>query len=381
MSKPPAVMFVSSHARLGGAEEYLLRLLRELGSEWIAGVVCLEDGPFVERLRAAGIPAAVIPTPARPPGIFRSAAKLRRAVLRAQPELVHANGVKAATVCAAALLGTRVPFLWLKHDFSWDGPLARAVGRRAVQIVGVSAAVTETFRGGTRRKVHVVHNGLAELSVDREEGRRRLLAAFGEPAPEQIISLVARIDPYKGHRELLEILPRLRAHFPRLRVAFIGGEHAPHLELAARLRDDIAALGLDEAVIFTGFRGDAVELMAGSDVVVVPSTVDERTGMGGEGFPYVGLESMAVGTPIAGYAEGGLPELVGDCGRLVRPGDRSALREAILEILRDPRLHERLANCGRERVRTRFSLDAMVAKMKERYRDAAGTMIERDGGS
>jgi glycosyltransferase involved in cell wall biosynthesis len=96
--------------------------------------------------------------------------------------------------------------------------------------------------------------------------------------------------------------------------------------------------------------------------------------MGREGFPYVGLEAMAVGTPVVGYAHGGLPEMVGECGRLVPPGDRDALREAILELLRDPGLRERLADCARARVRTEFSLDRMVGAMKERYREAVGTM-------
>ncbi len=57
----------------------------------------------------------------------------------------------------------------MKHDFSWDGRLARAVARRCDQVVGVSEAVTETFRGKTRRKVHVVHNGLPPLEVDRDK--------------------------------------------------------------------------------------------------------------------------------------------------------------------------------------------------------------------
>jgi glycosyltransferase involved in cell wall biosynthesis len=381
MSETVAVTFVSSHARLGGEENYLLRLLGELGPDWIRTVVCLEDAPFVETLRARGIPTEVIPTSARLPGILRSAIELRRALRRARPDVVHANGVKAAVVCAAALVGMRLPLVWLKHDFSWDGWLARLVGRRSTQVVGVSEAVTATFRGGTRRTVHVVHNGLPEIEADREEARSRLRSLMGEPAPEAVISLVGRVDPNKGHRELIAILPQLRAHIPGLRLAFIGDEHFPHLEFAEGLRQELAAGGLEEAVTFTGFRDDAVELIAGSDLVVLPSTIDERSGMGREGFPYVGLEAMAVGTPVVGYAHGGLPEMLGDCGRLVPAGDRDALRGAILELLHDAGLRERLAECGRERVRSRFSLEGMVKAMKERYREAAGTMGRSGGDS
>jgi glycosyltransferase involved in cell wall biosynthesis len=368
VTDPVAVTFVSSHARLGGEENYLLKLIEELGPDWVRNVICLEDAPFVDRLRANGIPTEVIPTGPRL-GIAPSAVKLRRALRRAEPDVVHANGVKAAVVCAAALVGSRTPWIWLKHDFSWDGRPANLVARRATQVVAVSEAVTETFEGEARRNVHVVHNGLAELHVDRERGRARLRSLLGAEA-DDVVSLVARVDPTKGHRELLAILPELLEARPGLHLAFIGAEHFPHLELAEELRGEIADLGLEHAASFTGFQENAVELIAGSDLVAIPSTIGER-GLGREGFPYAGLEAMAVGTPVVAYAHGGLPEMLGDCGRLVPPGDRSALRDAILSLLADRGAYDRAAACGRARVQERFSLAGMVEAMRERYREAA----------
>src|SRR5438093_1236728 len=202
MNDAVAVTFVSSHARLGSEENYLLRLIDAPGPPWERHVICLEDAPFV----------------------------------------------------------------------------------------GGSRAVTETFRGRWRHKVDVVHNGLPELTVDGDQGRGKLVSALGEGA-EDVVSLVARVDPTKGHRELIAVLPELLARRPGLRVAFIGDEHFPHLEFAQELRRELAARGLEDAVVFLGFRADALELIAGSDLVVIPSTVEKR-GLGREGFPYVGLEAM-----------------------------------------------------------------------------------------
>ena len=253
-----------------------------------------------------------------------------------------------AVLIAAAMVGSRTPLIWLKHDFSWDGALARIVARRCDQVVGVSEAVTETFTGQLRKKVHVVNNGLPPIEVDHGQAQAELRSLVGGDADE-VVSLVARVDPTKGHRELIAILPELLAARPGLRLAFIGDEHFPHLDFAAGLKAELAERGLERAVSFLGFRDDAVELIAGSDLVVIPSTIEE-CGLGREGFPYVGLEAMAVGTPIVGYAHGGLPEMLGDCGRLVAPGVRAALGDAIVELLTDLGLRDRLAACGRARV-------------------------------
>lgn len=361
--------FVSSGAKLGGEERYLELLLAGLGPDWIAEVVFLEHGPFEERLRGQGYTTQVLPTSRRARGIARTALLLRRRVRRLGPRLVHANGVKGAVVSALGLPAA-APFVWVKHDFSWDGPLARLVGRRARAVVAVTSTVAATFGARTRRKVRVVHNAMPEPNVDRAVARERLLDALGAREGGPVLALAARIEPTKGHRELLAIAPALVEAAPGLRIAFLGLEYAPHLGYAAALRAEVREAGLDDVVSFLGYREDAVELLAGADLVVVPTVVDER-GMGREGFSYVALEAMAVGTPVVAYGHGGLPELVGDCARLVPPGERAALLAAIRDTLADEAARERMAQCGRERVASGFSLERMVDEMKDVYRRAA----------
>ncbi|HEX2291888.1 MAG TPA: glycosyltransferase [Gaiellaceae bacterium] len=368
MTAPPAITFVSSHARLGGEERYLSLLLEGLGPEWVRSVVCLEDGPYVGVLREAGHRVEVVPTGTRAPGIASGAVRLRRLLARQHPALVHANGVKAAVVSALATSGSRVPLLWLKHDFSFDGRIGRWVGARSRLVVGVSRAVTETFGGAAN--VRVVNNGLPPLSADRTEGRRRLEKALGLPGGGPIVMLMARIDPLKGHGELVSILPELLELVPGTRVAFMGEEYDLHRAYAERIRREIAGAGVTGSVAFLGYRSDAVELLAGSDVLVIPTVVDAQ-GRGREGFPYAALEALAVGTVVVGYARGGLPELLGDCGVLVQPDDRAALREGLVRVLSDPAERKRLAACGRERVRERFGLEPMIEAMKAHYLEVA----------
>ena len=366
----PAVAFVSSHARRGGAERYLRLLLRELGPAWRCGVVCLEDGPLVDDLRDDGIEPQVINVGRRGRDLAGAGVRLGKLLRRLGADAVHANGVKAALACALEPQLSRPPLVWVKHDFSFDGVVAAAVALRCRRVVAVSEAVAETFPGALRRRVSVVHNGLPPIAADRPRGRRLLFEALGAPESAPVIGLVGRLDRDKGQEELAAVLPEVVRRRPGTRVAFIGPDNPHRPEYVRDLRQRLARDGVADAVSFLGYREDAVELMSGCDVVVVPSVVGER-GRGREGFGYVGLEAFAVGTPVVGYADGALRETLADCALLVPPGDRAALGDALVCVLEDSDVRSRLVECGRARLEGRFSLDGMVARMKDEYRAAA----------
>jgi glycosyltransferase involved in cell wall biosynthesis len=373
--KTVPVTFVTD-AQPGGTERYLTLLLESLGPAWIENVVCLEDG-LADRLQRRGYPARMIKASRRKTGLLATAWKLRNLLHGTNTAVLHADNLKAALISVLATRGTGIPVVWVKHDFSWDGRLARLVGRRCTQVVGVSSSVTQTFYGEGRTNIRVIRSGVPELEADRDAGRQLLLATLSPATPAAIISLIGRLHPVKGHRELLGALPAVRAKVPGVHCVFVGGEDRSVPAYPAELKHQVAAAGLEDAVTFIDHRNDAVELLSGSDVVAIP-TVRDTGGFGREGFSYVGVEAMAVGTPVVGYDHGGLPEVLGECGLLVPPADRRALGEAIVQLLNDEGLRERLARCGRRRVAEEFPLSQTVTSMKETYREAA-TSRSRNG--
>jgi len=121
---------------------------------------------------------------------------------------------------------------------------------------------------------------------------------------------------------------------------------------------------LAEAVRFTGPRQDVPQVLAALDVSVSASATPW------EGLSGVMRESLALGRPVVCTDVGGNRELVVDgvTGRLVPPGDASALCGAIAALLADPGAARRLGEAGRELAVAKFSNAARARTMEALYR-------------
>lgn len=377
----PAVVpvhFVSSHAALGGSERYLERVIAGLGPAWVGSIVALEHGPAVTRLAsAAGVRVEVLATGARAVDIARSALRLRRIVWRTPAGPIHANGVKAAVVASLAA-DRRHPMVWVKHDIAQPGVAGAWAAIRSTRIVGVSSFVLETLPARARGRAEVLHFGLEERTVDRAAARRRLdslLAGAGAGGGRPVVALVGRLDPGKGHEDALEAWAQAQAQgdLPAgARLAFIGGDDKAHPGHRAHLEARAAALGVIDTVVFTGQQPAADELIAGSDVVLVPSR-PQPNGLGAEGLPLAALEALDAAVPVIGYDVGGLPEALGPCGVLVPPGDIDGIRDAVVALCVDPDRRAALASDGPARIRSSFSYPTLLDGLRRVYRDVLAT--------
>ena len=190
---------------------------------------------------------------------------------------------------------------------------------------------------------------------DRAAARTKL----GLPAHAQIVGIVATLRSWKGHRFLISALndPRLAA----ARLVIVGdGPQDP------ALREQAAASGAGDRILFAGQQEDVAPWMQAFDVFALPST-------GNEGVPQALMQALATGLPAISTPVGAIPELIEDgaTGLLVPPESIEALAASLARLLADPALAAKLGAAGRERISRHFTSEAMLDRMEAIFREAA----------
>ncbi|SHN46538.1 glycosyltransferase family 4 protein [Cryptosporangium aurantiacum] len=176
--------------------------------------------------------------------------------------------------------------------------------------------------------------------------------------PGRIVAVASADRPLKGVAHLLDAMAKLRV------------DHDVELQLVSTLEPGgaterrIAELGLRDAVtVRTGLTdAELAALLASAEVMCVPSLY--------EGFSLPTVEALACGTPVVASRAGALPEVVGDAGVLVEPGDAGSLVTAIDALLRSPAERARLSAAGRARAEERFSWTSVARATVAAYEDA-----------
>lgn len=210
----------------------------------------------------------------------------------------------------------------------------------ADQIVALSQGVAQQLVEmglADSDRLTVIHNaGLDDEIYETKELPINERAVPGEP----LVIACGSLTEQKGYPYLLDAFHRVRGK-REAKLWILGeGEQREYIE------SEISALGLEEDVELLGFRDNPFKFMAAADVFVLSSLW--------EGFGNVVVEAMACGTPVVStdcpYGPG---EIIthGETGLLVSPADSKALAEALLRVLDDRELRERLAENGRERAR------------------------------
>lgn len=398
------ILYLNPDGELGGGERSLLDLMASLASRPGAAelrVICATDGPFVQRARSLGAAVTILEMPPELAGLgdsslvrgagglfslatgaLRGAAslrpylgKLRREILRAEPDIVHTNGNKCHLL--AALAGTGgVPLIWHVRDFLGARRVLPRLLRSLRSKVRLAVAISRAVGDDVERvlpgvPVRVIYNAVDTDYFSPGEADPAWLdrAAALPLAPGGTVraGLVATYGLWKGHEVFLEAARRVASgrSGQEIRFYIIGG---PIYRTAGSqisegfLRERITALGLEGRVGLLGFQEDTLEVYRALDIAVHASTQPEP-------FGRTIAEAMACGRAVVVSRAGGAAELFtpGEDALGAVPRDAESLARAVEKLAADAKLRERLGVRARRTAVERFSRVRLGREMAALY--------------
>jgi glycosyltransferase involved in cell wall biosynthesis len=376
---------------IGGGQEVVRTLVEYLASKDCVPIVCtFKDGPLRQAIEQSGITVEVLP-PRRysivvlPLFILDMARiwwSLVGLVHKYRVEVIQTHLLRSLDFLVLLLRFTtnvRV-VIWTFHSANFSLVEAHLpkhkwlfkpkryahnlLYRLSASLVSSYIAVSEEVKtamvrtiGPIHDKIVVISNGVDlrryEQSVDKLSVRTRL----GLDLDARLIAVVGTLKEPKGHCYLVEAMTDIVRRHPEVHALFIGDGN-----LRDELKSQVERLALKNYVHFLGNRQDVPDLLAASDLFVLPSLW--------EGLSMALLEAMASDKPIVATSVAGTNQVLipGKTGLVVPPGDVRRLAEAIEELLSDSARAEDMAHAARKDVEIHYSAQKQADEHLTLYR-------------
>lgn len=349
----------------GGAEKQLTLLACGLPrDQFEVHVAALtHDGPYREMLEAHQIPVTVVGK--RWKVDPRSFWRLRRLIRELRPDVVHTWIFAANSYGRAAALAAKVPVViagercvdpWKSwHQLAIDRWLAKRTSRLVTNSNGVREFYVD--HGLPAEKFVVIPNGIGPRTNTTGESSVDLRRELHLPDSARLVGAVGRLWPQKRYKDLIWAAELLKAGRGDVHFVIMGdGPNRDELESYAH---DVQ---VHEHVHFLGEREDVPQLLTQLECFWL--------GSGYEGQSNALMEAMLAGIPVVATDIAGNRDLVvqAETGFLVPVGDAGQFARKTHLLLEDRELSQRLGAAGKQRMINEFSVDKMISRHAELYR-------------
>ncbi|MCA9964962.1 MAG: glycosyltransferase [Anaerolineales bacterium] len=373
MEKPTIITLIDGLG-MGGAERLLIPYLRYLQANGFALRVCAlqerHGNPLAAEVAALGVPVDLLPVP-----YLRDITAVPRLIAyfrQHQADLVHTQLELANTLGTVAAAMLRLPTVCTLHTIDELQPGSKTARRIRLmwwvlrhfcqRIVAVSEETRQHHIATAKfapAQVVTLYNGIDLSHFEPRDlaCQTAVRTTLKIPAHAKLLTTVAVLRQPKGIQFMLDAMPAVLTAVPDAHYLIVGdGDYRPELEA------QMAQLAIDERVHFAGQRRDVADLLAASDLFVLPTLTDA--------LPTVLMEAMALHLPLLATAVGGVPEMVqnGYNGLLVPPGSASQLAQATIALLQDEAKRREMGENGRLLVEQKFNIQRQAAELASLYR-------------
>lgn len=368
------VLHVIDSGGLYGAEMMLLSLMCEqakLGLEPILASIGERAGnekPVEEEALKRGLRVKVFRM--RPGPNFFGAMQVLGFARQEQVDLLHTHGYKGNILFGFLQRKVRrMPMVATVHGWTWTGGISRMMVyewldslslARMDRVILVNEAMKDhpRLKNRTRLAVEVVANGISfdnlpNIDTDCSDLHGEIIDFCRKGFT---IGAIGRLSPEKGFDLLLEAVAGLVTEGNDIHLLLLG-EGAER----SMLEELVKKLGLEGRILMPGYVINARNCLPFIHLFAMPSLT--------EGLPIVLLEAMQVGTPIVASRVGGIPNVLdnGSAGLLIEPGNVSALKQGISEVMADQAGAGQRVQAASARVRAQYSSQIMATKYLKIY--------------
>ncbi|HWA87801.1 MAG TPA: glycosyltransferase [Opitutus sp.] len=370
------ILLYTDDPQHGGVAQYnhpvLLALAR--AGHHVTCVQSASNSPLVAEQRAAGVRHVWLDYDtgrefARTVNDGGAAEKILR---NERPDLIVFSDCCPVSNLAArqAALALGIPYVvvvgfvgaYLAKNFATQLPTLKTQHAQARAVVAVSAENLGLLRTGfglAPDRGEVVHYGRPArfFSAPNVGTRRRLRAELGLPEEAIVVFTAARLAAVKGFDLQLEAIARLQTMPAANDLFFVWAGDG---EQRSAIEREIVRRGLDRKIRLLGHRWDVADWYDAADIFVLPSRL--------EGMPLAIMEAMAKGLPVIATAVSGIPEELGETGRLLPDPARDpggvvrGLAGTLVEWAGNPALRREAGCRGRERAMKLFREGTMIER-------------------
>lgn len=379
-----SILFIHQSAELYGSDKTILMFISSLDKEKYKSVVVLPfDGPLKREFEKNNIEVVIAPVlklyrkMLTPKGIFKFIKEYHRGIKVI--ESLHSKHkfdiVYSHTL--AALIGiifarkNKIKHLWHVQEIIakpriFNRGFVRLLSLKSNHVAVYDSKTTMEFwiKGSEalEKKSVFVCNGLdvSQKPLPNSESIVEIRKEYFKAEEEQVvISLVGRINSWKGQPLLLKAFHKIAHKYPHLKLVFIGSAPPDQDFFETELKDKIKEFDLISRVIIIPFQENIWSFWDAIDIAVVPSTEPEPFGM-------VAIEAMLSKKPVVAAKHGGLTETVlhNETGLLFEPNNAEELALALEELISDKEKRRSFGEKGYHRTIEYFSLEKHVEKFE-----------------
>ncbi len=345
------VMQILPRMNIGGVERGVVDLVKyyqekKLASgEDIENIVVSAGGRLADELKACGVTHYKLPVHKKSFFSLFLIPRLRKIIEKENIDIVHGRSRVPGWIGFFASRQSRASFITTAHGVYKNRFFSEVMGWGKF-VICPSKVVARHMKnnfGVSDEKISII-----ERWVDLDKFN---FSDYQKRKGKNAIVSVGRISASKGYEYLIQSFKKIVRFNPYLKLKIVGSADRSKAKYLNYLKTLVSRYSLNYNVEFVGFVADVEKILDDARILIAPSVIEES-------FGRVIVEAFACGVPVIATKVGGFQEIVedGKDGLLVEPRSPESISDAILKLLKDSDLADRLVKGGRRKVETLYTM-------------------------